>query len=156
MASSAHVSRDLVAKEYSFINIRCNIGPKVTLGRYVMLAPEVAVAGADHRFDIPGKPILFSGRAVLPETIIEDDVWIGYRAILMAGVRIGRGAIVAAGAVVTRDVPPYEIHGGVPARRIGERFAKPDDRARHDAMLDGKTIRGDYPEQLAINDTRSS
>jgi carbonic anhydrase/acetyltransferase-like protein (isoleucine patch superfamily) len=54
----------------------------------------------------------------------------------MSGVRIGRGAIVGAGAVVTKDVPPYEIYAGVPARKIGERFSDPADREIHDRMLE--------------------
>ena len=54
--------------------------------------------------------------------IVDDDVWIGYRAIIMSGVHIGQGAIVAAGAVVTKDVPPYAIVGGVPAKVIKYRF----------------------------------
>lgn len=53
---------------------------------------------------------------------IEDDVWIGHRAIVMDGVRVGRGAVVGAGSVVTRDVRPYSVVGGVPAREIGLRF----------------------------------
>jgi serine acetyltransferase len=68
----------------------------------------------------------------------------------MAGVSIGRGAIVAAGAVVTKDVPPYEIHAGVPARKIGDRFASAAERTRHDAMLNGDAISGAYPQPLEL------
>jgi acetyltransferase-like isoleucine patch superfamily enzyme len=53
--------------------------------------------------------------------VIEDDVWIGHGATVLKGVRIGRGAVVAAGAVVTRNVEPYTVVGGVPARLIGRR-----------------------------------
>jgi serine acetyltransferase len=149
MAPTASVATDLMAREYSFVNIRCIVGPRVRLGRYVMLAPEVVIIGGDHRFDVPGRPIIFSGRPTLPDTVIEDDAWIGYRAIVMAGVRVGRGAIIAAGAVVTNDVPAFEIHGGVPARRIGERFRSAAERKVHERMLDGDTVTGDYPEPLA-------
>ncbi len=151
MARSARVSRDLIAREYSFVNIDCIVGPRVTLGRYAMLAPEVVIIGGDHRVDVPGTPILFSGRPELKRTVIGADAWVGFRAIVMAGVNIGRGAIVAAGAVVTKDVPPYEIHAGVPARKIGERFASPADRMRHDAMLDGAVIEGEFPAPLPVD-----
>jgi acetyltransferase-like isoleucine patch superfamily enzyme len=146
MAPSAQVSRDLIAKEYSFVGARCLIGPRVELGRYTMLAAEAAVVGADHRYDLPGTPMIFSGRPDMPRTVLEDDVWIGFRAIIMAGVRIGRGAIVAAGAVITRDVPAYEIHGGVPARKIGERFGEAT-RAQHDLLL-GQPVAVRYAEHL--------
>jgi acetyltransferase-like isoleucine patch superfamily enzyme len=142
MAGRSDVSGDLVAHEYSFINQGCYVGPRVELGRYVMLGPRVAIVGGDHRFDRPGVPMVFAGRPPLDRTVLEADVWVGFGAVLRAGVRIGRGAIVAAGAVVTRDVPPYEVHGGVPARKIGERFPDPADRARHDAMLDGPPAAG--------------
>ena len=59
--------------------------------------------------------------------VVEDDVWIGARAIIMSGVKIGQGAVVAAGAVVSKDVPPYAIVGGVPAKIIKYRF---DDNLR--------------------------
>lgn len=58
------------------------------------------------------------------DIIIEDDVWIGYGSIIMSGVKIGQGAIIAAGAVVTKDIPPYAIVGGVPAKVIRFRFSK--------------------------------
>lgn len=143
-AATAHISPDLRAGEYSFVNHGCVIGPKVVLGRYSMLAPQVGIVGADHRYREPGVPMIFAGRPELPETVIEDDVWIGFGAIVLAGVRIGRGAIVAAGAVVTRDVPPYEIHGGIPARKIGERFTSDAERQRHDLMLAGETVHGPF------------
>jgi acetyltransferase-like isoleucine patch superfamily enzyme len=94
---------------------------------------------------VPGTPIYFSGRPPLPETVIEDDVWIGHRAILKAGVRIGRGAIVGAGAVVTKDVSPYWIVGGVPAQKIGERFPDQADRLKHNVALDRQPAAGRLP-----------
>ncbi|MDY7108279.1 MAG: DapH/DapD/GlmU-related protein [Planctomycetota bacterium] len=142
------VSRDLIAHEYSFINEQCYIGPGVELGPYVMLGPRVAVAGADHVMDKAGTPIIFAGRPPYQRTVLEADSWVGFGAILMAGVRIGRGAVVAAGAVITRDVPPYEIHGGVPGRKIGERFPDPADRARHEQMLRRPPERGRYCQPL--------
>ena len=142
MASSASVSGDLVAHEYSFINMDCVIGPKVELGRYCMLAPHVSIIGGDHVFSKPGVPIIFSGRPELPRTIIGDDVWIGYGAIIMAGIRIGPGAIVGAGAVVTKDIPAYEIHAGIPAKKIGTRFQSEEDRLKHDQMLLGPLTTG--------------
>ena len=142
------VHRSILAKEYAFVNIGCTIGANVELGRYVMLAPKVAIVGGDHRTDEVGVPMIFAGREEIPRTIIEDDAWIGYGAIVMAGVRVGRGSIIAAGAVVTRDVPPYEIHGGVPARKIGERF-NAQERAQHDAMLSGPTIVGRFAQPIA-------
>jgi acetyltransferase-like isoleucine patch superfamily enzyme len=65
---------------------------------------------------------------------IDGDVWIGYGAIVLSGVSIGRGAIVAAGAVVSNDVPPYAIVAGNPARVIGRRFDA-DEQKRHEQLL---------------------
>lgn len=148
-APSAHLSPDLQAGPYSFVGMESIIGPKVRLGAYSMIGPRVAVVGHDHRFDRPGIPMIFSGRPSLPATNIEADVWVGCGAIIMAGLTIGRGAIVAAGAVVTNDVAPYDIVGGVPARVIGQRFANnPDARAVHDKMLEGPTRQGELPGDL--------
>ncbi len=142
MAGKSDVSPDLKAGPHSFINYDCWIPPRVELGAYALLAPRVAILGGDHRFDIPGTPIVFSGLPEMPATVIEADAWIGYDAKIMAGVRIGRGAIIAASAVVTKDVPPYEIHGGIPAKKIGERFPDPIDREKHEKMLAGPIVTG--------------
>lgn len=141
---SATIHPSFVGREYSFVNIGCTIDTDVELGRYSMLAPRVAIIGGDHRFDLPGVPIIFAGRAERKKTVIGDDCWIGFGAIILAGVTIGRGAIVAAGAVVTKDVGPYEIHGGVPARKLASRFDDEAARLQHDAMLGGPLYVGTF------------
>ncbi len=135
LAEGSRISPDLVAHEFSYIGPECIVGPRVELGAYSMLGPRVSIVGADHVFDQPGVPIIFSGRPELKSTVIERDAWVGCGSVLMAGVRIGRGAIVAAGAVVTKDVLPYEIVGGVPARKISDRFDTAAARETHDRML---------------------
>src|SRR5687767_5100832 len=135
LAEGSKVSHDLVAHEYSYVGPGCFVGAGVTLHAYAMLGPRVCIVGGDHIYSKAGTPIIFSGRPKLPRTVIEGDAWVGCGVILMAGVRIGRGAIVAAGAVVTKDVPAYEIYAGVPARKIGERFATQVERDAHDTML---------------------
>ena len=145
MGGPSKVMSDLKAAEYSYIGPECLVGPKVVLGRYVMLGPRVCVVGGDHRFDIPGVPIIFAGRPDhVDETVFEDDSWCGCGVIVLQGVRIGRGAIVAAGAVVTKDVEPYSIVGGVPAKKIAERFPDESSREAHDRLLDGSVYRGRF------------
>ena len=138
------VSNDFRAGDHGYMGHGCVICPRVTVGRYVMFGADVSVVGADHRFDLPGTPMIFSGRPELPATTIEDDVWLGGRSILMAGVTVGRGSIVAAGSVVTKDVPPYSIVAGVPARVLRTRFEDEADRKRHEEMLDGPSFAGEY------------
>src|SRR5690606_22424638 len=118
ISGKSKISRDLVAGAYSFIAGNCTIYPQVVIGRYTMLAPEVKIIGEDHNFHFPHKPMIFSGRPNQTKTIIGDDVWIGSRSIIMKGVKIGDGAIVAANSVVTKDVEPYAIVAGVPAKII--------------------------------------
>jgi len=113
-----------------------------------MFGPRVTIIGGDHKFDIPGTPMIFSGRPLQKKTRIEADVWVGYGAILMAGITIGRGSIIAAGSVVTKDIPPYEIHGGVPARKISDRFSNQNDRDVHDKMLAKEPFKGNFAPPL--------
>ncbi|WP_277422331.1 acyltransferase [Minwuia thermotolerans] len=87
---------------------------KVEIGANVMLAPRVYLLDVDHRFERRDIPISKQGYLVRPVRI-EDDVWIGTGAVITKGVTIGRGAIIGANSVVTRDVPAYAIAAGVPA-----------------------------------------
>lgn len=93
----------------------------VDIGNSVMIAPEVYVLHSGHGYSRLDVPMRFQGETKYGKTIIEDDVWIGARAIILPGRRICKGAIVAAGSVVTKDVNPFEIVGGNPARIIGNR-----------------------------------
>ena len=104
-----------------------------------MLANDVRIMGGDHRYDIPGTPIIYSGRAELKPTTIGRDCWIGAYSIIMCGVNIGDGCIIAAGSVVTKDVEPYSIYGGVPAKKIKDRFNSEKEVAIHKQMLSHDT-----------------
>ncbi len=95
----------------------------VEIGNKVLIASNVAFLNSmEHRCEIIGKMIWDSGQGATQKIVVEDDVWIGHAAILLSPLRIGRGAIVAAGSVVTADVPSYAIVGGVPARTLKMRF----------------------------------
>lgn len=91
----------------------------ITIGDRVYTAPLVQMLAVNHVFDDPARPIIAQG-ITAEGIVVEDDAWIGAGAILTDGVRVGRGAVVAAGAVVTQDVPPHTVVGGVPARVLRE------------------------------------
>lgn len=112
--------------DHVFIGRNATFYANVDIGNFVQIAANVAIVGGDHRFDIVGIPSRFTGRDGMEElvTTIEDDVWIGFGSIILAGVKIGRGAIIAAGSVVTKDVPEYAIMGGIPAKLIRDRFTE--------------------------------
>lgn len=135
MGGKANVSKDLKAEEYVYIGPNCTIYSGVEIGKYSMLAPEVKIIGEDHVFDVSGSPIIFSGRPQQNKTIIGRDVWIGNSSIIMKGLKIGNGAIIAANSVVTKDVEPYSIVGGVPAKFIKKRF-NDDEILKHEEMLE--------------------
>lgn len=104
----------------SNVYLNACIGGTIVVGSDVLIGPNVVLRTSDHRFSDPGRPIREQGHEP-GEIVIEDDVWIAANATVVGGTRIGRGAVVAAGAVVTRNVPPYIVVGGVPAREIGRR-----------------------------------
>jgi acetyltransferase-like isoleucine patch superfamily enzyme len=99
----------------------------VRIGNRVYTSPMVQLVAVNHVFDDPSRPFVDQG--ITAEGItIEDDVWIGSGAVVTDGVTIGRGAVVAAGSVVTQDVEPFTVVGGVPARvlrRVGEGQPRP-------------------------------
>lgn len=90
------------------------------IGDYVMVAPGVSIITAAHGFSRLDIPMMYQD-LTFNKVVIEDDVWLGLRAVIMPGVRVGRGAVVGACAVVTKDVPPYAVVVGVPAKVIKTR-----------------------------------
>jgi maltose O-acetyltransferase len=90
---------------------------RIVMGKNVLVAAGVRMITRKHGFADMELPMSDQGYTNAP-IVIEDDVWIGFQAIILPGVTIGRGSIVGAGAVVTRDVAPYSVVGGVPARLI--------------------------------------
>lgn len=137
MPFTEFVKRDITLGNNVQFGRYCNVAADIEIGNDVLCAGRVSfVEGNDHRYDIPCRTMWDSPRGDSKKIIVEDDVWIGDGATIMGGVRIGKGAIVAAGAVVTKDVPPCEIWGGIPARKIKERFANTEDKEKHIAFLE--------------------
>jgi acetyltransferase-like isoleucine patch superfamily enzyme len=95
----------------------------ITIGANCMIAARCAFMPYQHGFADTGRPMREQPLTSKGDIVVEDDVWLGLNVSVMDGVTIGQGAIIGAGAVVTRDVPPYTIAGGVPARVIGVRRA---------------------------------
>ena len=94
----------------------------VSIGERSMIGIDVLMFTNEHRHDDITIPMGLQGRTEVKPIVIEDDVWIGSRSLIMKGVTIGHGAIIAAGSVVTKDVPPYEIWGGNPAHFLKSRL----------------------------------
>lgn len=107
--------------DYSGIGQRCYLQGDIKIGNYVMMAPEVMILTENHRFEDSSRLMRFEGNQEAQPVTIEDDVWIGTRVIILPGVTIGRGSILGAGSVVTKDVEPYSIVAGNPARLVRKR-----------------------------------
>ena len=108
-------------ENHLYIGNYCSIGPNVSF----LLSAEHYI---NHISTFPFKAKIVDGSSEGKsngDIVVDDDVWIGYGATIMSGVHVGQGAFVAAGAVVTKDIPPYAIVGGVPAKVIKYRF-KPE------------------------------
>lgn len=133
------IGRNFYIGRDSQIETDCIIGDNVILGN------KVGIVGKyDHNYQQVGVPIRLAstirdndynwkGKGLT--TIIGNDVWIGYGAIIMQGVKINDGAIIAAGSVVSKDVEPYSIYGGVPAKKIADRFPDMESMLEHKKKL---------------------
>ena len=122
------------------------IGPKayirsthgnIYISNFAVLGPEVMIFGGNHIFNVVGKPLCMlhkNKKHIDPTTYIGVDAWVGARAIIMPGVQIGDGAIIGAGSVVTKNVIPFSIVAGNPAKIIGRRFDD-NDAIQHTEIL---------------------
>lgn len=99
-----------------FIQVR----GKVVIGNDVIFGPGVSIFSENHKFDDPDLPVAVQGE-IRKGVTIEDGVWVGARAIILDGVNVGKNSIIAAGSIVSKDVPPYVIVAGVPAKIIRNR-----------------------------------
>lgn len=127
--------------DHFFIGHDSQIMANAVIGDYVIFGNKVGIVGKyDHNFQEVGIPTrlapciqqenyLWKGSSAM--TIVEDDVWVGYGTIIMSGVKIGRGSIIAAGSVVTKDVEQFSIYAGNPARKIRSRFETEEILKRH-------------------------
>lgn len=123
--SGIHIGKDSLIGEYSIIRGQGG----VTIGDRVYTSPFTQIIAVNHVFDDPNRPFVEQG-ITAEGIVIEDDVWLGAGAVVTDGVRVGKGAVVAAGAVVTKDVPPHTVVGGVPAKPIKSIDGSVSDRDR--------------------------
>lgn len=132
--SHIRIGKDSLVGEYSVIRGQGG----VTIGDRVYTSPFTQIIAVNHVFDDPNRPFVKQG-ITAEGIVIEDDAWLGAGAVITDGVRVGKGAVVAAGAVVTKDVPPHTVVGGVPAKvikSIDGSVSNPDRKIFH-ATKDG-------------------
>lgn len=143
-------SETLIIGKNFYIGRDSSIETNCIIGDYVLIANKVGIIGRyDHNYQEIGKPIrvsseirnsTYSWRGKSLITRIGNDVWIGYGAIIMGGVTIHDGAIIAAGSIVTKDVEAYSIYAGNPARKIRDRFDSTSDRDEHIMLTEGMFV----------------
>lgn len=113
--SGAEISLNAQVGNESELGTRCMIQANVTIGDHVIMGPDIKIYSRNHKSDRLDIPIQKQGKHYL-STTIGNDVWIGANAIIVAGVNVGNHAIIAAGAIVTKDVPDFAVVGGCPAK----------------------------------------
>jgi len=114
-----HNAANFYIGDMSGVGVNCYIscGDKVTIGERVLMGPEVMIYTTNHIWDPVERTYVGKGLTYKP-VVINDDVWLGSRSIILQGITVGKGATVAAGSVVTKDVPEYAVVAGVPAKFI--------------------------------------
>lgn len=115
---NALVPPGLKIGDNSGIGMNCRLLSGVSIGKDVIMGPYCFFCTKNHEFSRVDIPIREQGYQTTKEIIVDDDVWLGQGVIVLPGIKIGKGAIIGAGAVVTKDVPPYAIVGGNPAKII--------------------------------------
>lgn len=126
----AHFGRGVTLGDNSGIGVNASVGEQTHIGNDVMMGPDCLIYTTMHRFDRADVPMREQGYTPVRPVVIEDDCWIGARVVIMPGVTLGRGCVVGTGAVVTHDVPPYAVVGGVPARILKYRSAEQGDEKK--------------------------
>lgn len=119
--SNCYFENNVIIGDNSGIGAKSFIQGPCLIGKNVMMGPETVILTRNHKFEDVHIPMIEQGFSKSKKVIIEDDVWIGIRTIILPGVTVGKGSIIAAGAVVTKDVEPFSIVGGVPAKVIKKR-----------------------------------
>ena len=108
---------DVIIGDHTRIGLHNTIIGPVTIGSHVNLAQGITITALNHNFDDSEKRIDQQGIST-KEVVLEEDIWVGANAVILPGVTIGKHAVVAAGAIVTKDVPPHSLVAGVPAKVI--------------------------------------
>lgn len=114
--AGAEVGRDVTIGDYSGIGMYSRVQNGTQIGDNVMIGPYCLIYTMNHRINDLSEPMIRQGMTEVKPVVIGNDVWIGARVTILRGVHIGDGSVVGAGAVVTKDVPPYAVLGGNPAR----------------------------------------
>ncbi len=140
---------ELVIGDNFYIGHDSQIECDAIIGDDVIIANKVGLIGRyDHNYQQIGVPVRrssqirdndYNWKGLNLKVIIGDDVWIGYGSIIISGVAIGNGSIIAAGSIVTKDVEPYSIYAGAPAKKICDRFNSVADRDKHISIYTEKT-----------------
>lgn len=140
IGKSAHIGKNTHLRgckigKYVYIGSHCVLN-HVTIGNYTCIASTAAIGGMEHSYWYPSiSPVLSNECIFGHETIIGNDVWIGAHVCIKQGITIGDGAIIGAGSVVTKDVPPYTIAYGVPAKVVKKRF---DSETKEKLVVEGR------------------